>query len=84
MQATDGNFYGTTVSGGNYGNGIVFEMSPAGAFTDLFDFDPNTDGAEPFAALVEGTNGVLYGTTAYGGTYKLWDDLLHSFRRWKS
>ncbi len=51
-----------------YGNGVVFEMSPAGAYTDLHDFDPNTDGGEPFSALVQGTNGVLYGTTAYGGT----------------
>jgi uncharacterized repeat protein (TIGR03803 family) len=48
---------------------VVFEMSPAGAFTDLFDFDPNTDGAQPFSALIEGTNGVLYGSTVYGGTY---------------
>jgi uncharacterized repeat protein (TIGR03803 family) len=68
MQASDGNFYGTTVNGGN-NEGVVFEMSPAGAFTDLFDFDPNTDGAEPFSALVQGTNGILYGTTVYGGTF---------------
>jgi uncharacterized repeat protein (TIGR03803 family) len=69
MQASDGNFYGTTSGGGNYNNGVVFEMSPAGAFTDLFDFNPNTDGAGPFAALVQGTNGILYGTTVYGGTF---------------
>ena len=46
-------------------------MSPAGAFSDLFDFDPNIDGAEPFSALVEGTNGILYGTTTSGGTYNV-------------
>ena len=62
MQASDGNFYGTTSGGSNYNNGVVFEMSPAGAFTDLFHFDPNTDGAGPFAALVQGTNGILYGS----------------------
>jgi uncharacterized repeat protein (TIGR03803 family) len=67
MQASDGNFYGTASGGGKYNNGVVFEMSPAGAFTDLFDFNPNTDGAGPFAALVQGTNGILYGTTVYGG-----------------
>jgi len=71
MQASDGNFYGTASGGGKYNNGVVFEMSPAGAFTDLFDFNPNTDGAGPFAALVQGTNGVLYGTTAYGGTFNV-------------
>ncbi|MGC2329526.1 MAG: choice-of-anchor tandem repeat GloVer-containing protein [Candidatus Sulfotelmatobacter sp.] len=69
MQASNGNFYGATVNGGLYGNGVVFEMSPAGAYTDLHDFDPNTEGGEPFSALIEGTDGVLYGTTAYGGTY---------------
>ena len=69
MLASDGNFYGTAEGGGKYNNGVVFEMSPAGAFTDLFDFDPNTDGAGPFSALVQGTNGVLYGTTVYGGTF---------------
>ena len=69
MQASDGNFYGTTVNGGQYGNGVVFEMSPAGAYTDLHDFDPNTEGGEPFSALVQGTNGSLYGTTAFGGMF---------------
>jgi uncharacterized repeat protein (TIGR03803 family) len=71
IEASDGNFYGTTVNGGQYGNGVVFEMSPAGVVTDLHDFDPNTEGGEPFSALIEGTNGVLYGTPAYGGTYNV-------------
>jgi uncharacterized repeat protein (TIGR03803 family) len=71
MQASDSNFYGTTFNGGQYVNGVVFEVSPTGAFTDLHDFDPNTDGGGPFAALVQGTNGVLYGTTAYGGSSDL-------------
>jgi uncharacterized repeat protein (TIGR03803 family) len=69
MQASNGNFYGTTEGGGNYNNGVVFEMSPAGVFTDLHDFDPNTEGGQPFSALIEGTNGFLYGTTVYGGTF---------------
>jgi len=71
MQASNGNFYGTTEGGGQYGNGVVFEMSPAGVFTDLHDFDPNTEGGQPFSALIEGTNGFLYGTTVYGGTYNV-------------
>ena len=69
IQASNGNFYGTTEGGGNYKNGVVFEMSPAGVFTDLHDFDPNTEGGQPFSALIEGTNGFLYGTTVYGGTF---------------
>jgi len=71
MQASDGNFYGTTANGGQYVDGVVFEISPAGAFTDLHDFDPSQDGGEPFSALVQGTNGVLYGTTTSGGAYNV-------------
>ena len=70
MQASNGNFYGTTVNGGN-NEGVVFEISPAGVFTDLHDFDLSQDGGEPFSALIEGTNGVLYGTTVYGGTFNV-------------
>jgi uncharacterized repeat protein (TIGR03803 family) len=68
---TDGNFYGTTGYGGNTdggasGNGIIFEVTPAGALTVLHSFD-NTDGSGPFAQLVQATNGIFYGTTVYGG-----------------
>jgi uncharacterized repeat protein (TIGR03803 family) len=78
----NGNFYGATVNGGMYGNGVVFEMTPAGAFTDLHDFDPNTEGGEPFSALIEGTNGVLY--DRLWGNLQRRNDLLHSFGRRKS
>jgi uncharacterized repeat protein (TIGR03803 family) len=71
IQASDGNFYGTTVDGGAYVDGVAFEISPAGAFTDLHDFDPSKDGGEPFSALVQGTNGVLYGTTNLGGAFNV-------------
>ena len=70
MQASNGNFCGTTVNGGN-NEGVVFEISPAGVFTDLHDFDLSLDGGEPFSALVQGTNGVLYGTTNLGGTFNV-------------
>ena len=68
MQASNGNFYGTTFNGGN-NEGVVFEITPAGVFTHLHDFDPSKDGGGPLSALVEGTNGVLYGTTTSGGTF---------------
>jgi uncharacterized repeat protein (TIGR03803 family) len=67
VQASDGNFYGTTVDGGAYVDGVAYEITPAGAFSDLHDFDPSQDGGEPFSGLVQGTNGVLYGTTIVGG-----------------
>jgi uncharacterized repeat protein (TIGR03803 family) len=68
IQATNGNFYGTTVNGGTNGDGAIFEMTPAGALTTLHDFD-FTDGWDPQdAPLVQATNGDLYGETGGGGT----------------
>ncbi len=70
VQATNGNFYGTTVVGGANGNGTIFEITPAGQLTTLYSFCSQTgcpDGANPEAELVQGTDGNLYGTTTYGG-----------------
>jgi len=65
---TDGNFYGTTTQGGIEGlRGVVFRLSPEGKLTVLHFFDV-TDGAEPCGALVEGSDGNLYGTTFTGGS----------------
>ena len=68
VQATDGNFYGTTPMGGaNYpGFGTVFEVTPSGTLTVLHSFDA-TDGEKSYAALVQGTDGNFYGTTSFGG-----------------
>ncbi len=73
-QATDGNFYGTTNAGGAYGNnsGMVFKMTPSGTLAGLYSFCSQsncTDGADPFAGLVQATDGNFYGTTWDGGTY---------------
>jgi uncharacterized repeat protein (TIGR03803 family) len=72
VQAVNGNFYGTTISGGINSVGTVYEVSPSGQFTTLYKFCslPNcTDGKYPFAGLIQATDGNLYGTTAEGGTY---------------
>src|ERR1051326_6765293 len=66
IQATDGNFYGTTYFGGDFGVGTVFKISLNGFFTSLHSFH-NTDGAGPLTGLVEGADGNLYGSTAQGG-----------------
>jgi len=71
VQATDGNFYGTTYQGGasancSHGCGTMFEITPAGTLTTLHSFD-STDGQGP-NGLVQATNGSFYGTTGTGGT----------------
>ena len=70
LQGIDGNFYGTTAFGGASGCtycGTVFQMRPDGTVTILHAFTGIPDGESPRAALIRGTDGNLYGTTAYGG-----------------
>lgn len=68
MQDTNGNFYGTTQSGGAYSSGTVFRMTPQGVVTTIYPFDDSTTGGSlPEAGLVQGLDGDLYGTTQNGG-----------------
>jgi uncharacterized repeat protein (TIGR03803 family) len=71
IQASDGNFYGTTSSGGSSNRGTVFKVTPAGVLTVLHAFTGNPDGGGSLAPLVQGTDGNFYGTTAGGGTSNL-------------
>jgi uncharacterized repeat protein (TIGR03803 family) len=68
IQATDGNFYGGTYQGGSYGvygGGTIFQFTPAGHLTALYSYcDPSCNAVgSPYAALIQSTNGTLYGTT---------------------
>jgi uncharacterized repeat protein (TIGR03803 family) len=72
VQATDGNLYGTTSSGGGpyLDYGTVFKITPGGTLTTLYTFCSQSgcaDGEEPEAGLVQGTDGNFYGTTPVGG-----------------
>jgi uncharacterized repeat protein (TIGR03803 family) len=72
LQATDGNFYGTTSEGGAYTYGTVFKMTPSGALTSLYSFCHQyncPDGANPLSGVMQATDGTLYGTTEGGGVY---------------
>jgi len=78
VQGSDGNFYGTTFHGGastNCGNGVggcgtVYRISPSGSEMILYSFGSfPTDGYNPYAGLVQGSDGNLYGTTPNGGTH---------------
>lgn len=75
IQATDGYLYGTTYGGGSAGWGVLFRISTSGEFTVLHNFAPGAscmtsftcfDGATP-GALIQHTNGFLYGFTEGGG-----------------
>jgi len=66
--ASDGNFYGTTESGGADGYGTIFQITPSGTLTTLLSFD-NTNGGLPYAPPVQGTNGYFYGTTYQDGAH---------------
>jgi uncharacterized repeat protein (TIGR03803 family) len=71
VQASNGKFYGTTTGGGANNHGTVFEMTSAGVATTIYSFcslSDCADGANPFAGLILGTDGNLYGTTTNGGS----------------
>ncbi|MGC9951473.1 MAG: choice-of-anchor tandem repeat GloVer-containing protein [Bryobacteraceae bacterium] len=70
IQATSGDFYGTTYYGGANGLGTVYRITPGGTLTTLHSFCAHSgcpDGQNPYAVLVQGTDGDLYGTTQSGG-----------------
>jgi uncharacterized repeat protein (TIGR03803 family) len=62
------NFYGTTLEGGTNDEGTVFEITSTGKEKLLYSFKGSGgDGFLPYASLVRGSNGSLYGATSRGG-----------------
>jgi uncharacterized repeat protein (TIGR03803 family) len=77
IQASDGNFYGTTYTGGSGTScpigtcGTIFRITPTGRLTTLYNFCSQSgcaDGGGPFAALTQASDGTFYGTTTLGGS----------------
>jgi uncharacterized repeat protein (TIGR03803 family) len=84
VQASDGNFYGTTSQEGanaqnawcptiSYGRGCgtIFKVTPGGKLTTLYSFcalNNCADGSGVYTGLVQGSDGNFYGTTGAGGT----------------
>ncbi|HWB64467.1 MAG TPA: choice-of-anchor tandem repeat GloVer-containing protein [Chitinophagales bacterium] len=67
-QASNGLLYGVTSYGGPDNNGTMFSFNASNAaFVKLHDFD-GTDGADPYGALTQATDGNLYGITTDGGS----------------
>jgi uncharacterized repeat protein (TIGR03803 family) len=66
VQGRDGNYYGTSVTGGTSDLGTVFKITPSGVLTTLYSFD-GTIGEVPYGGLALGTDGNFYGATNRGG-----------------
>jgi len=70
--ASDGNFYGTTNGGGASNAGIVYRLTSSGALTTLYNFCSQSgceDGQYPVGAIIQASDGNIYGTTHAGGNY---------------
>jgi len=71
IEGKDGNLYGTSSGGGANGSGVLFELTPGGTLTVLYNFCAETgctDGKGP-DGLTLGSDGNLYGVTASGGAF---------------
>jgi uncharacterized repeat protein (TIGR03803 family) len=68
LQASDGNFYGTTEIGGTANSGVLFQITPAGSYSILHNFD-SLHGFNP-RLVMQHTNGKIYGL-ADGGPMNL-------------
>jgi uncharacterized repeat protein (TIGR03803 family) len=72
VPGNDGNFYGTTASGGANGEGSIFKMTPTGTLTTIYSFCAQiacTDGSDARSGIILGSDGNFYGTTYYGGSH---------------
>ncbi len=71
IQGSDGNFYGTTTTGGRFKEGAIFKITPEGKFTELYSFCSQSncvDGERPNFPPLQGIDGNFYGATSTGGS----------------
>lgn len=68
VQATNGDFYGSTSGGGGHNKGGVFKITASGTLNVVHSFRGLADGEFP-SGLAQANNGKLYGTTYAGGAY---------------
>src|SRR5581483_6378703 len=68
---SSGNLYGTSVLGGTFGGGTVFQLTPSATgytHTVLYNFTGGADGGQPYKGVTLDAQGNLYGTAVIGGT----------------
>jgi uncharacterized repeat protein (TIGR03803 family) len=66
IRANDGNFYVVSSVGGS-GRGVIARVAPDGTLTVVHALSTNEEGYSPFAGVIQGSDGNLYGTTYLGG-----------------
>ncbi len=70
LRDAQGNLYISDAIGGNFGNGAVYKLSPAGIMpSTLYSFTGGADGKYPNSGLIADNAGNLYGTTGMGGAF---------------
>jgi uncharacterized repeat protein (TIGR03803 family) len=71
VEGIDGNFYGMTVYGGLFGQGVVFMLTPSGVESVLHSFGSAAGAQNPYGTLIQASDGLLYGMSTHGGAYGL-------------
>jgi hypothetical protein len=68
----NGNIYGSLFTGGNYGAGGIFELTPGSGgwtFQTLYSFSAQNDGDSPFGGVLVDASGNVWGTASGAGEY---------------
>jgi uncharacterized repeat protein (TIGR03803 family) len=69
IQATNGELYGATYTGGSHSDGAIFNVTTSGELSLFYSFcsSCSADGYLTYSGLIQATNGDFYGTTYIGG-----------------
>lgn len=69
LLTADGSLYGTCLGSGTGRGGILFRLDTTGQFSVLhqFSYNDSTDASEPIGGLLQGQDGLLWGSSQGGG-----------------